>query len=270
MSDLPPSLGGPKRTRGQMLSGCFSKFLLLLVVLFLAVIVGLEFLITLPFTLLFGWVGFLATVFAELTWNWTLIITGVVCLGVFVVGFHLMADWLRRTMSAEASPWPWRWTALSTAVVMLMFTASISVIGILHQSIWLVTSGEPPFRSSFEMGPEIITSQLRGEIYRETERRQDQTYQPTGADVRKHLPMAIRSFRTPDVQVTVLSDPKDQLTGLVIDLRGANRWKGVRAYRWIPHDRRFERLKLDADGLAEFIANAQAGRPVEQPATTPP
>jgi hypothetical protein len=270
MSDLPSSRGAPKRTTGQVRSGCLSKFLLVVVVLFLAVIVGLDFLITLPFTLLFGWMGFLAKVFAELTWNWMMIVTGVLCMGVFVVGFHLTASWLRRTMLAEASPWPWRWTVLVTAGVMLVFTASISVIGILHQSIWLVTSGEPALRSNFEIGPEIITSQLREEIYRETERRQDKAYQPTGADVRKHLPMAIRSFRNPDVQVTVLSDPKDLLTGLVIDLRGANRWKGVRAYRWIPNDRRFERLNLDADGLVEFIARAQSGRPMEPPTTTAP
>ena len=66
-------------------------FLVALVVFIVIAGTGLEFLITLPFILAFGWVRFLLDVGPRLTWNWELIITGVACLAVVVIGFHLSA-----------------------------------------------------------------------------------------------------------------------------------------------------------------------------------
>jgi hypothetical protein len=147
-----------------------------------------------------------------------------------------------------------------TVTVLLLFTAGIAVIGVLHQGIWLARSGERPFTSRFSMPPEVVAMDLRGVANREIEQRKDDTYQPTGNDLRAHLPRVIRHLRTPDARVAILSGPEDRLTGLVVDTSESGARGGLRTYVWNSAKRTFDRVTVEPDRLPEFIADMQGGR----------
>lgn len=75
-------------------------------------------------------------------------VTGVICLAALSLGLHRLLGWLwKARLKATLSTWRLRWTMTILAMVVLMFVAGISVVGIVHQTIWIVTSPEP-FRQS--------------------------------------------------------------------------------------------------------------------------
>lgn len=75
-----------------------------------------------------------------------MVFSAIGCLALLGVGSHLFLSWLYRSSDAtEGQPrvWARRWTVAILSVLMLMFTAGISVVGATHQTIWLMTSPEP-------------------------------------------------------------------------------------------------------------------------------
>jgi prepilin-type processing-associated H-X9-DG protein len=116
--------------------------------------VGFGFLLALPldaaFNLAFGWVFFLARVVPQMAIDWKSIVTGVICLVALAVGLHWFLVWTAarsphpgRAEGATVPYWRPRWTLMLLAVVVLMFVAGISAVGIGHQTGWLLTSPEP-------------------------------------------------------------------------------------------------------------------------------
>jgi prepilin-type processing-associated H-X9-DG protein len=105
----------------------------------------------LPFDFLFqltcGWVLYLWRTAP----NWSIsgegFLTGGVCLAVFTFGLHRFMTWFyaRRQPAEQCEPavWRWRWTLSSVAIIVLMFIAGIAIVGVTHQSAWLVRSPEP-------------------------------------------------------------------------------------------------------------------------------
>jgi hypothetical protein len=109
-----------------------------------------------PFlALALGWLGFLYRVVPEITIDWGATLTAVFSLAGLVCGLHLFLRWLtRETQNAENTGqtfrvWQFRWTVASVAVVVLAFIAGISVVGITHQTSWLLSSPEPFLDNSF-------------------------------------------------------------------------------------------------------------------------
>lgn len=95
-----------------------------------------------------GWVFYLIRVLPQLRADLGTTGTAMVCFFALPLGLHLFLSWFWRARpDSTGSAWPFRWTIVILAVVMLMFIAGISAVGITHQTAWLVTSPEPLFQS---------------------------------------------------------------------------------------------------------------------------
>jgi len=96
-----------------------------------------------------GWLAFLGRTLSRVTVNWSGVATIALCAALLLVGGHRFAAWLASASApdndASRPPrrWPLRRTALLLAIVVLMFVAGISFIGLVHQTAWLATTPEP-------------------------------------------------------------------------------------------------------------------------------
>jgi prepilin-type N-terminal cleavage/methylation domain-containing protein/prepilin-type processing-associated H-X9-DG protein len=132
----------------------FLVVLTILVVLLSCLGFGLP--IDLGFNLVFGWALYLARVVPQVRPDWGAIATGGLCLVGFGWGLHRLLTWIYEETRAadgeeEAPPRRWRrrWTASLVALIVLMFVAGISTVGVAHQVGWLLTSKEPLLGNSF-------------------------------------------------------------------------------------------------------------------------
>jgi prepilin-type processing-associated H-X9-DG protein len=97
--------------------------------------------------LTFGWIAFLWRVLpsVRIQWDGVAIFTGASITLILIL--HSFLSWLTTaTENQESTPkprWRWKWTIALTAVVLAIFVAGISVVGVTHQSYWLATSNEP-------------------------------------------------------------------------------------------------------------------------------
>jgi hypothetical protein len=91
--------------------------------------------ISLPFDFLFnlavGWAFYLYRVLPQVRVNGAGFATALVCLAALAFGLQ----WFLR--------WPLRRTAVVLSLIVLLFVAGIAVVGIGHQTAWLLTSPEP-------------------------------------------------------------------------------------------------------------------------------
>jgi hypothetical protein len=116
----------------------------------------MKFPIELLFNLAAGWAFYLYRVLPQVRVSLPGVVTAVLCLAVLAVGLHWFLRWLHqqrpgpKEVGAPARPpWPARWTGAILGLVVMMFAAGISVVGISHQTGWLFTSTEPIVESSF-------------------------------------------------------------------------------------------------------------------------
>jgi Protein of unknown function (DUF1559) len=97
-----------------------------------------------------GWAFYAARVLPQVRPSATGILTALVCLGGLAWGSHVFLRWLSAQAQAAkpaeeegSRPWPARRTLALVTLVVLMFVAGIAVVGVAHQTAWLVTSPEP-------------------------------------------------------------------------------------------------------------------------------
>jgi hypothetical protein len=98
-----------------------------------------------------GWVFFLFQVVPRAQVNPAMVVTAAACLVPALVGGHLFARWLVRSLPAangEARRWSFRSTSALLGVIVLMFTAGIGAVGVTHQAGWLGNSPGPLFDHS--------------------------------------------------------------------------------------------------------------------------
>ncbi len=117
---------------------------ILFIVMFLGFLSGGSFflLLDIPLQLAFGWILFLRDSIATIEVNPLLCAEAVVCIVLLGVGGHGFARWLYREMAPEVpSAWRPNWTVVGLSGVLLLFIASIAIIGAIHQAIWLFTKG---------------------------------------------------------------------------------------------------------------------------------
>jgi hypothetical protein len=101
------------------------------------------------YDLTIGWIHYLGRVIPQVHVSWPGIVTAAVCLAGLAVGLHLFFRWFfSRAASGNrqtnaAPPWPFRWTVMILILVVLLFIAGISVVGLTHQTAWLLTSPQP-------------------------------------------------------------------------------------------------------------------------------
>jgi hypothetical protein len=92
---------------------------------------------------LFGWIPFLARVVPRMSVDWPSATVGMVAVGLFAAGVHGMGYTWRKPRSEEAvgvPRWRVRWTISIVTLVLVLFAAGISIIGIVHQTGWLIRS----------------------------------------------------------------------------------------------------------------------------------
>lgn len=106
-----------------------------------SLLVVLTFFGAIPFQLvgllLFGWVAFLGRTIPQLTFNWEIAFDAAVALALALFGLHRILCWWTKQRGDEAMKWRFGWTAKITVMVLLLFAASISAVGIVHQIAWL-------------------------------------------------------------------------------------------------------------------------------------
>jgi prepilin-type processing-associated H-X9-DG protein len=97
--------------------------------------------------LVLGWVFFIVRIATEVHPGWAGIATALICLIGFTAGLHAFLRWLSRERGAvygsTSAPWKWQWTRSAVAVIVLMFVAGLSTVGVSHHAGWLLVSNEP-------------------------------------------------------------------------------------------------------------------------------
>ncbi len=158
------------------------KTLLALVLLFFAsALTGGMWLFLLPFLLAFGWLAYLVRVIPEVSVNLGAVFFAALTLLVFGVAAHHCLRWLHRSWGANTDKggrvWLPRWTVSFTALLVLLFAANIAVVGVVHQTGWIVSGDvlehsweSPAFRVGrlcSEIGRRHSAAELRGELWRD-------------------------------------------------------------------------------------------------------
>lgn len=97
-----------------------------------------------------GWAWFIARVMPQMTVSPSGVISAILALALFIYVFHRFMCWLFRIETpddpgATASTWRFRWTAGITTLILVMFTAGISAVGVVHQIGWIATSPVPMY-----------------------------------------------------------------------------------------------------------------------------
>jgi prepilin-type processing-associated H-X9-DG protein len=120
------------------------------VVFFLLACMGLALPIDFVGTLVLGWAWYLSRTLPNVQVASAGVSTAAVCIVLFFIGSHIFLGWLYREIETSAgrtaapiARWKWRWTSALLAVIVLMFVAGMSVVGVTHQLGWLVSSNEP-------------------------------------------------------------------------------------------------------------------------------
>lgn len=162
-------------------------FIALSVLFFLAA-TGMVFVLSVPLTLVFGWIVYLMRVVGEVHFNGAEISVAALLLSVFGFGLHFGLRWLYRSLRPVVDPaapgWQPRWTASVVGLVCLLFAASIATVGTIHQLGWIFTSNEPLLQSSWSTprfragrlcgtieGSELSAPELRRALWRDPELR---------------------------------------------------------------------------------------------------
>jgi hypothetical protein len=138
----------PRRIRGLVPVAVVGVFLLLLSC------AGIVFPLQAVFYLVVGWYSYVRRVMPQLGVNWPIVAAAGACLAAVGLGSHWFLSWIYGSVAHErAEPrrrWHPSWTAAITAGILLVFIAGICVVGIAHQTAWLVTSDQPIIESTFE------------------------------------------------------------------------------------------------------------------------
>ncbi|MCE9668073.1 hypothetical protein LY474_09635 [Myxococcus stipitatus] len=124
--------------------------LLLFIGLIFLSVMGLEWTVQAAFFLLVGWIPFLADVVSQVTVRWNLVFEALLVAGALVAGTHLFIRrfWPRFHAAPEAvTPWPLRWSLSLVAMLVLLFLATMSTMGIAHHVGWLASGRAPIFRT---------------------------------------------------------------------------------------------------------------------------
>jgi prepilin-type processing-associated H-X9-DG protein len=108
----------------------------------LLVLSGFLFGAEVPVTLLFGWISYLWRVVPRIRTDWPAVGVGAGAAVLFTLGVHWIGrSW--RKAEPDAPAWKFRWSLTGVAMVVLAFAAGIAVVGVVHQTGWLMTAEGP-------------------------------------------------------------------------------------------------------------------------------
>ncbi|MES2568474.1 MAG: hypothetical protein V4710_00280 [Verrucomicrobiota bacterium] len=87
------------------------------------------------YLLLAGWIHYLTKVLPQVRFSGRVALEAGVVLGLSVGGLHFILSWWPRQKQGEK--WRFGWTLKITTVALILFAASITATGIMHQAGWL-------------------------------------------------------------------------------------------------------------------------------------
>lgn len=99
-------------------------------------------------SIVLGWLLFPYHTLPRMTLDWPSVCVGCLALVLFTAGVHAIGrTW--RLSAAEDPRWKLRWSLSVVVGVFLLFAASISLVAIVHQTGWLLTSQEPYYVQTY-------------------------------------------------------------------------------------------------------------------------
>ncbi len=113
-----------------------------------------------------GWLHFLQRNIPEVTFNWSLILTGVICSCLVVVLGNLLLRAVFTQVQCPAGPgqpvrrWPWRWTLCIYALVWLLFMIAFGAAGVFRHTAWLIDYRGPWYRERLSHYSELRQAEL--------------------------------------------------------------------------------------------------------------
>jgi len=239
--------------------GCLLGLFAIPLFLFLLMMAGIGTgLIELGFTLLFGWVSFLSDTWPRISWNWSAVLTGLLCIGLVLLLAHLFLAWLCRSIASNRGKtfsWPWKWTWCGLIGVGLCFLVGMAVAGAAHQIGWIAENEEPLFEDKF-------LERFRGQIACRTIAgclKPDSTVDSVRADVAAIIKgiEGRPSSQWPNMQslhVLLLIDPDAKVEGVLVFPRNAERRLRFGGDYQGPSDR----LRISHPDLMEFVRTNEA------------
>jgi len=108
-------------------------------------------------TLLLGWSGFLSRTLPRLNPDGPTVLAALAAFGLFTAGVH----WLGRSWARHRDPaatWPLERSLAATAMLLVLFTAAVAMVGIVHMSSWLATS---PERIEVPVGYRLVVGRMK-------------------------------------------------------------------------------------------------------------
>ncbi len=117
-----------------------------------AVILILSFLIELPL-LAFGWIHFLVRNLGQVSVHPASVITSVVFIALLIAAIHGCGSSFCRAVSAKSAVtrrWRFGWTLAILAVVVVMFVAGLSTIGLVRHLGWMQSSTDPTYKETVQ------------------------------------------------------------------------------------------------------------------------
>ena len=104
-------------------------------------------LLKLPLPLAFGWIKSAGRFLSVMHLSSGTVTSLIILVGVLLVGTHAFCTWVRGARAGASNPWRWRWTCSVYAGLVLLLFASAALVGIAHQTGWMISSPEPIFKS---------------------------------------------------------------------------------------------------------------------------
>ena len=104
-------------------------------------------LVLIPLTLAIGWVKSTGRFVSVVQLSAPTVAWSIIALGVLLAGTHAFCTWARQARTGTVGVWPWRWTCSFYCALALVLFASAALVGIAHQTGWMISSQEPVFKS---------------------------------------------------------------------------------------------------------------------------
>jgi hypothetical protein len=89
---------------------------------------------------LIGWAEYMYRVVPQINVDGKTVLAGLIGFGLCVLGVHWFGRWALRS-----SPWKFGWSIAGVGTLIVAFAAGICMIGVTHQTGWLLTNKEPVF-----------------------------------------------------------------------------------------------------------------------------
>jgi hypothetical protein len=121
-------------------------------------------LLLIPLTLAIGWVKSTGRFVSVVQLSAATVVWSIVIVGVLLVGTHTFCAWVRQAQSSTSSPWKWRWTCSFYCALVLVLFASASLVGIAHQTGWMIGSKEPFFKRRWDLAERMRLRNVAGSV----------------------------------------------------------------------------------------------------------